>query len=281
MSFIINPYSFAGGPQLWVPSDLDTNPVGWFQAAVMDTDTGALTDGVTAGKVTLNGSDVSAWANDGSVGGSAANGTASDQPAWLSTGFTGSLPCLDFDGASEYLSISPLLDSDPQQLYVLAVAIDENLAGSTIVFGHRSPPGVELYQHNLISGVRVQLRGSSSVLTNIQTSTFSGARVSESSMNRDASFHYAMYDGDLATRVTSNYNFTGETVSSSDQLIGAIIPVDVPAGFADMKLAELIVLDYQPGTDDQQLIQGYVHWKWGLESLLPAGHAYKSGAPTT
>lgn len=48
--------------------------------------------------VTLNGSTVSAWANQGTAGGSVTQGTAASQPTWSATGGPNSKAGLSFDG---------------------------------------------------------------------------------------------------------------------------------------------------------------------------------------
>lgn len=48
------------------------------------------------------------------------------------------------------------------------------------------------------------------------------------------------------------------------------------------KIAEVIFLGYTPTTEEEERIQGYLAWKWGLQaSVLPGGHAYASAAPQT
>jgi len=44
-------------------------------------------------------------------------------------------------------------------------------------------------------------------------------------------------------------------------------------------LGELIFTDGTEDLDDQQKVEGYLAWKWGLEDGLPADHPYKSAAP--
>jgi hypothetical protein len=34
-------------------------------------------------------------------------------------------------------------------------------------------------------------------------------------------------------------------------------------------------------TEDREKIEGYLAWKWGINSKLPSGHTYYSAAPTT
>jgi len=43
---------------------------------------------------------------------------------------------------------------------------------------------------------------------------------------------------------------------------------------------EWIAFDSLVSTTDQQLVEGYLAWKWGLEGNLPNGHPYKNAAPS-
>ena len=43
--------------------------------------------------------------------------------------------------------------------------------------------------------------------------------------------------------------------------------------------SEFLVFDSQLSTTNQQLVEGYLAWKWGLQGNLPAGHPYKNAAP--
>jgi hypothetical protein len=45
--------------------------------------------------------------------------------------------------------------------------------------------------------------------------------------------------------------------------------------------SELVIFDSILSTASRQLMEGYLAWKWGLESNLPAGHPYENAAPTT
>lgn len=44
--------------------------------------------------------------------------------------------------------------------------------------------------------------------------------------------------------------------------------------------SEFLVFDSQLSTTNQQLVEGYLAWKWGLQGNLPAGHPYKNAAPS-
>ena len=42
-------------------------------------------------------------------------------------------------------------------------------------------------------------------------------------------------------------------------------------------IAEVLFFNTQKGTADRQSIEGYLAWKWGLQSLLPLNHPYGTG----
>ena len=43
---------------------------------------------------------------------------------------------------------------------------------------------------------------------------------------------------------------------------------------------EMLQYDGEITTTQRQQIEGYLAWKWGLQSNLPAGHPFKTAAPT-
>ena len=45
-------------------------------------------------------------------------------------------------------------------------------------------------------------------------------------------------------------------------------------------LAEVIIFNSALSTSDRQKVEGYLAWKWGIQSTLPTGHPYKSVAPS-
>lgn len=67
--------------------------------------------------------------------------------------------------------------------------------------------------------------------------------------------------------------FSGEVRT----MIGASTPT--PGNVYRGDLAELMVFSSALSTDHAELIEGYLAWKWGLQSQLPALHPYKLAAP--
>lgn len=74
------------------------------------------------------------------------------------------------------------------------------------------------------------------------------------------------------TQVTSN-NQTFVMTSNTSGYIGRYT-----SNYYNGDIAEILV--YR-GFTDRPRIEGYLAWKWGLQGLLPVGHAYKNAAPTT
>ena len=47
----------------------------------------------------------------------------------------------------------------------------------------------------------------------------------------------------------------------------------------DAEIAEVVMYDSAISESDQQKLEGYLAWKWGLESSLASGHPYENAAP--
>ena len=48
----------------------------------------------------------------------------------------------------------------------------------------------------------------------------------------------------------------------------------------DGMIGEVVIVDGELSTEDRQKMEGYLAWKWGQVSKLPAAHPYKNAAPT-
>jgi len=71
-----------------------------------------------------------------------------------------------------------------------------------------------------------------------------------------------------ATSSTGNFNTTGYYVGGKSGGWGGFI-------------AEVLIFTTSISTNDRQLIEGYLAWKWGLQTSLPANHPYFSAYPNT
>ena len=46
-------------------------------------------------------------------------------------------------------------------------------------------------------------------------------------------------------------------------------------------IGDIVILNGIPNSTSRQQIEGYLAWKWGIQSSLPGDHAYKSSSPST
>ena len=49
--------------------------------------------------------------------------------------------------------------------------------------------------------------------------------------------------------------------------------------YYDGYIAEFLIYKKALSTNERQMIEGYLAWKWGLNSNLPSNHLYKNKAP--
>lgn len=73
-------------------------------------------------------------------------------------------------------------------------------------------------------------------------------------------------------------SYSTDIGSFSNVTVGATIHSD--NDYLDADVAEIIAISSAVDTTTRQLIEGYLAWKWGLESNLPSGHPYEFGPPT-
>ncbi len=76
--------------------------------------------------------------------------------------------------------------------------------------------------------------------------------------------------------VNSNAGTTQSTAVSSWSLFSAVF-LGTPF---DGNIREVLSYKIQLNTTDQQNVEGYLAWKWGLQANLPVGHPSKSAAPS-
>lgn len=80
-------------------------------------------------------------------------------------------------------------------------------------------------------------------------------------------------DGTAGTTGTNTLGTTTTTVTA----VGAIYSgTATPGSYLSGNIAEIVVVPIA----DREITEGYIHWKWGLQSSLPALHPYKNAAPT-
>jgi hypothetical protein len=100
-----------------------------------------------------------------------------------------------------------------------------------------------------------------------------------------------IYTGSIASYIQS-FTVNGGSIATANLFPSGIF--NTGSGFASIggqqiggggtgplqgDIYEIIAYNYALGLKDQQLIQGYLAWKWGSQANLPASHPYRNAPP--
>ncbi len=242
--------SSGGGPapEPWSPADLATPATHWFDA-----------DDATT--LTLNNARVTTWGNKGSAGGSVAHSNNDNRPT-LVPAVLNSKPIVRNTNGTWFTTL--LSVGAAFRLYAVL-----NLSAAQLT-------------HSILGGVNtlVPLAQSGSSATDVSRVNNANVIAPQAVFvnsegvavsNRGAMFT-ALTGGSRVFSMRNVAAFTGFT------LFFPPAAGYVPTGdFAEI----LFVPEASIDQDIEDRIQGYLHWKWGLQALLPSAHPYKSAAPTT
>lgn len=257
MSIIyINPFQFAAaGP--WTPAEITTAL--WLDAADSSTVT------------TVSGA-VSQWDDKSGNGRDFAQNTTSLRPI-LTTNGLGGLPIITFDGTNDYLSSATTTGSSTATVAIVwklnQLVQNERIYDIKTGFG-----GLQLLRDNLTSTICTKSSFYQSGLVSDQW--FTTALSTELTIQRfDTNSTLFNRNGSVITG-TTGLN-VGEAGSVST--IGARADL-ASTTYLDGSIAELVVVNGISSVIEVQKLEGYLAHKWGLTANLPAGHPYKSAAPT-
>ena len=264
--------------QLWEPSELGADLALWLDAE----DTAS---------ITLNGSNVAQWNDKSGNSNHVSNGTASTQPAYLTTGWNGK-PTVSFTKAGvEFLFKAGVSNFAANNDYTLASAFEFFQTNNSwdMVAGWRSNPNAggggtpilqfitttttEIGVHNTDiaypPGVKVDV--TSRLGKKIATVGRSGGTDGNGGAVTvtSTSFSQPTYQTD-ATQSWLSPAVTGFQVGGKQQSGTA---------YGDKYISEVVGCNTKLSTENRQKLEGYLAWKWGLVANLPVDHPYKATPP--
>ena len=246
----INPYTFAAAP--WTPAQITTEL--WFDAADSST-------------ITTAGGSVSAWNDKSGNARNATQATSANQPTHSTTGFNG-LPGVTFDGTNDTM-IHGLNTGGPFSL--VAVYKTGSLQGTyrgIMAAGPNNSSGNMLLMRNF--GGKIGSYGSSDIDSTVSYATGQTVMVIVEDDNTGGTKTFWINGSSSGT-------YTQNPVGQATAHIGGHATDSQQAA---MTLAECLALPGIPTTTNRQLVEGYLAHKWALTGSLPAGHPYKTTAPT-
>ena len=279
--------------QPWSPQKIPTEVLGWFDANFVANITQA--DGY-----------VSAWAFRIGIG-VASQGNGAQQPLWSAIGFNGVKPAITFDGLTQMLSSGASFFTNQQNFRIFTVF--QNEQPSTATAGALIDIGNQSVTSSSGDGFNARLRFNSQtdmIFGHIGSGTagFTGVPVGPSLASMSLGAAAANSSGSALTtsarlngsRTTGSVNGLALTNGIFSAPSGVTQNIIAPANWATFggqnislaggynvkaALAEVVILTGALGSNDAEdrLVEGYLAWKWGINSMLPTNHPYYYAQP--
>ena len=267
-SFLINPYWF-GRP--WTPADITTAL--WLDAS-------------DASTVTTVSGAVSQWNDKSGNARHLTQGTAANRPAYQATGLNG-LPTLQFDGFNDFLANTSY--SFGASAYTFYCVVQYSGGAGTLgqlFMASPSPSNTtlatELSILNAVSGYKTLSQKSSALIgasVGADVASLTGARIIGAGYDGTGTAttdHLISYDGsDLTVQISGSFGYASPEAGFS---IG-LRPIQGSVALNGL-MSEAVFASSFLSISNRQRIEGYLAHKWGLAGNLPAGHPYKTSAPT-
>jgi len=237
-------------------------------------------DAADASTITLNGSTVSQWNDKSGNGRNASQATAANQPTYSATGLNGK-GTLSFDGTNDSMTI--LGGSIPLHT---ALSGNNNHSATMLIFPERtsnlpvlfhSPPGSGGYHFLFeLNSPGFYWIYSSTGPQRVYNSGFTVNTTSFFTANKINATAGDLYlNGAMQSSFAGNFGAT-PTLSSAF-LLGSY---STPSFNYKGKFGEIIFTEFSLSTTDRERLEGYLAWKWGLETSLPTGHPFRNTPPT-
>ena len=230
------------------------------------------TDPAGTGVAPSNGSVISTWTDKSGVGN---NGSSSGSPTYSTTGIN-SKPSISFDGGSQRFVGSIVNNGTTVSVFAVASMNSGNAYGRIVSLG-----SVSAYDGGVSPLYFIALMRDST------TAYIKSYRYQTSTPNSISPGYNTPFQAASIADGTTNIlyiNGTGGTPTSSSGNFGySVYGIGQEAHgqpeFFQGYISEIIVYHAYLNQTQQQQIEGYLAWKWGLQSQLPVSHPYVSVTP--
>jgi YD repeat-containing protein len=245
-------------PPLWTPTQLSSNLALWLDAS-------------NTGSITLNSVNVTQWKDLSGCGNSVSNVSASTQPLYIAGSAT-NLAAVCFNGSSSVLTASShclAIGTNPCTIYTVA-SIAPGAVGCRCLFSYGTKNNLSMRSHYESCGGQNAGVVSSDGDLWLNDNWTTQASILGSLFAKG--YIYANFDGRPFSSMSAAFNTSANT------------PLNIgrnPDGgeYWFGNLYEIIGANAALTTNHTQQIEGYLAWKWGLQTSLPANHPYRYAAP--
>ena len=231
-------------------------------------------DPAGTGITPANASSITTWADKSGLGYNATGGVS---PTFATNSLNG-LGTITFNGTSQYLYASTF--TVPTATHFMIAVHKPNSIGTAGTSG--CDTGILRAQSSGASGGFIVFPYASYGYY----SSFNGSVILN---NYDTAGAWNIYGVNVASGNTVQYQngslssstSASVTATTSDAFtIGAFSAYGAtPSQYYSGSMAEIIVCSNTVTTFQRQQIEGYLAWKWGVQSLLPTTHAFKKFSP--
>lgn len=238
-----------------------------------DTTTALWLDANDATTLTLVSGAVSQWNDKSGRGYNLSQATASQRPAYSSTGYNSAMPVVTFDGSNDILSASNGQTGISNISMFIAMRY-VSATGEDLIFGFGQGGNTSRYLYT--SGSTQGFAAFSNDVPSSSISIDAGGNFHLFEVVQDGTSVYLWRDGVADTTLPRPINTPG-TISSESIALGGY-PIS-GSYYGNIAVLEAIAFYEAVSTATRQNVEGYLAWKWGLASSLPSSHPYKLFAP--
>jgi len=251
---------------LWTPAQITTAL--WLDGS----DSATLFDATTGGSAVVADGAIARWEDKSGNARHVTQSTSGQRPLRKTT-IQNSLDIVRFDGSNDRLTRAAFL-TDNFSVYM--VGHKRDLAVTRIAWFSQNnntinPQRFLLYSErtsgSVIGGIQV---GTAGLATGTPSGTFGMWGYTRSGTSG------VVYRSAIGSAVTVGSG----NVQSTDLAIGCGANDALTTDYSDIDIGEIIIRTEVDSTTNRQIIEGYLAWKWGLQSLLPSDHPYKNGWPS-
>ena len=233
----------------WAPTDLGASLALWLDAN-------------DAATITQSGGLVSQWNDKSGNNRHATQATSGSRPTYTASGLNGK-SVLTLDGTDDNMSISAPFANNAGTALIVYKPNSDNIYclftgdnDSWSIWNGNNSSYESTFRSVRLEGATNQLSINDANIFMIEASSV----LPSYKMFKDGSTIYSS-----AAAFTFQNNINSLTVNR----------------FLNGFVSEVILIDKVLTLSDREKLEGYLAWKWGLQANLPAGHTYKSAAPTT
>lgn len=238
-------------------------------------------DGSDASTITLVSGNVSQWNDKSGKGNHVAQATTTKQPAYSASAGTLTFALANSQNLRKAAGTGPPTGSGAASVFAVSQFTDNAAGCDIITWGSTNALSYCLQQRSggtstgyafLISNGTTwpgnKESGGQTTTNNVVAAVYAGGAETSSSPS--------IYRNGTLSAMTLT---SGTPAASGTDICVGTEPTGAGTNFWNGTISEILCYSAALTTADQQSVEGYLAWKWGLQASLPNTHPYKTGGP--